>query len=253
MFLLAGFDAYKASWLAGLINTMGIFGTAAASLVIDRLGRIKSLLISFGIQGVSLFVVGALIKTSQDSKEENAAKGAALGTAAAAFAFVYLWFFTMFNIIPSWIYGSEIWPQEVRAKGYSMTVLGWAVGCGVTGFVIPVMLSNLGYGTFLFFGAMNALAAPLIYLFYPETANKSLEEINLLFTSSSPLVSKNMAAYYARQNAANGNVAVAAKKLFDEVNSLEQERLAHKDGGESEKPLPSSTTEENVTTHNSPT
>ena len=233
--MLAGFDSYKSSWLAGLINSMGILGTASASLVIDRLGRIKSLLISFAIQGVSLVLVGALIKTSQDKKENNAAEAAALGTAAAAFAFVFLWFFTMFNIVPCWIYGSEIWPQEVRAKGYSMTVLGWAIGCGVTGFVIPVMLSSLGYGTFLFFGAMNAVSAPAIYLFYPEVANKSLEEINLLFTSSSPLVSKNIAAYYARLDAVNGNVAVAAKELFDEVNGMHQDMSTHEAENISEK------------------
>ena len=113
-----------------------------------------------------------------------------------------------------------------------MTVLGWAIGCGVTGFVIPIMLSNLGYGTFLFFGAMNALSAPIIYFFYPEVANKTLEEVNLLFTSDSLLVSKNMAAYYARLDAANGNVAVAARRLFDEVDNLEQEKDGH--GGESE-------------------
>ena len=232
MFALAGFDSYKSSWLAGLINTLGIFGTAAASLVIDRLGRRKSLLISFVIQGVSLFLVGAFIKTAQDARENNPAKANALGTAAASFAFVFLWFFTMFNIVPCWIYGTEIWPQEVRAKGYSMTVMGWAIGCGVTGFIIPIMLSNLGYGTFLFFGAMNAISAPIIYFFYPEVAGKTLEEVNLLFTSESPLVSKNMAAYRARLDAANGNVAVAARRLFDEVNELEQRKYGH--GGESE-------------------
>jgi hypothetical protein len=30
LFALAGFDAYKSSWLAGLVNTFGVFGTAAA-------------------------------------------------------------------------------------------------------------------------------------------------------------------------------------------------------------------------------
>ena len=145
---------------------------------------------------------------------------AMLGTAAAAFAFVFLWFFTMFNIIPCWIYGSEIWPQDVRAKGYSMTVLGWAIGCGVTGFIIPIMLDRLGYGTFLFFGAMNVVSTPIIYFFYPETASRSLEEVNLLFTSDSLLVSKNMAAYHARVNAAGGSIPLAVKTLLEEANSI---------------------------------
>ena len=203
--------------------------------MIDRLGRRKSLLISFVLQGISLFLVGALIKTSVDYKETDPAKATTLGTAAGAFAFVFLWFFTMFNIVPCWLYGSEIWPQEVRAKGYSMTVLGWAIGCGVTGFVIPIMLARLGYGTFLFFGAMNALSAPIIYLFYPEPANKSLEEVNLLFTSDSLFVSNNMSAYHARLDAANGDVAVAARRLFDEVDGLERSKNEHEEENNSDK------------------
>lgn len=220
LFALAGFDSYKAGWLAGLINTFGIFGTAAAALVIDRIGRRKSLLVSFVTQGISLFLVAAFIKTSQDRLVSDPEMAAVLGTAAAAFAFVFLWFFTMFNIIPCWIYGSEIWPQDVRAKGYSMTVLGWAIGCGVTGFIIPIMLDRLGYGTFLFFGAMNVVSTPIIYFFYPETANRSLEEVNLLFTSDSLLVSKNMAAYHARVNAAGGSIPLAVKTLLQEANSI---------------------------------
>lgn len=96
--------------------------------------------------------------------------------------------------------------------------MGWAIGCGVTGFVIPIMLSRLGYGTFLFFGAMNVVVAPIIYFFYPEVANKSLEEVNLLFTSDSLLVSKNMEAYHVRLQEAGGDVALAAKRLFAEVD-----------------------------------
>lgn len=195
------------------------------------------MLISFGIQAVSLFLIGGLIKASQTYQDTNPAKASALGTAAASFAFVFLWLFTMFNIVPCWIYGSEIWPQEVRTKGYSMTVLGWAIGCGVTGFIIPIMLARIGYGTFLFFGAMNAVSAPIIYFFYPEVANKSLEEVNLLFTSDSLLVSKNMAAYHARLASANGNIAVAARRLFDEVNAEEMAGETLEEMGESDKPV----------------
>ena len=131
LFELAGFDSYKSAWMGGLVNTFGIFGTAAAALVIDRIGRRKSLLISFLTQGVALFLVAALIKTSVDRTDSNPALSQSLGTGAAAFVFVFLWFFTMFNIVPCWLYGTEIWPQEVRAKGYSFTVLGWAIGCGM--------------------------------------------------------------------------------------------------------------------------
>ena len=212
LFRLAGFSPYKSLWLSGLVNTFGMPGTAAAALVIDRMGRVRSLLVSFITQGISLFLVGALIKESQDNINSNPELSKSLGTAAASFVFVFLWyvqliptlilgthrschdyrFFTMFNIIPCWLYGTEIWPQEIRARGYGFTMFGWATGCGMTTFVIPIMLAHLGYKTYLFFGAMNILGMPIIYFFYPETAKRSLEEVDLLFTSDSLLVRKNM-------------------------------------------------------------
>lgn len=218
LFALAGFDAYKASWMSGLLNTFGVIGTVAAAPVIDRLGRRMCLQISFVIQGLSLFLVAALIKTSQDRIESDPSQSQVLGTAASAFTFTFVFFFTMFNIVPCWIYGTEIWPQEVRAKGYSFTILGWALGCGVTTFVIPIMLDSIGWWSFIFFGGMNVLVMPIIHFFYPETAGRSLEEVDLLFTSDSPLVSRNMAEYDRRLAEAGGNIAVAARKLLDEVD-----------------------------------
>lgn len=91
LFSLAGFDWYKSLWLAGLVNSLGMPATAAAALVIDRMGRIKSLLVSFVIQGVSLFFVAALIKTSEDRAATDPYLSANLGTGAASFVFVYLW------------------------------------------------------------------------------------------------------------------------------------------------------------------
>lgn len=91
LFSLAGFDAYKSLWLAGLVNSLGVPATAAAALVIDRMGRVKSLLVSFIIQGISLFLVAALIKTSEDRAVTDPDQSAKLGTGAASFVFVYLW------------------------------------------------------------------------------------------------------------------------------------------------------------------
>lgn len=65
---------------------------------------------------------------------------------------------------------------------------------------------------------MNIIALPLIHFFYVETAGRSLEEINLLFTSDSPFVSANMAEYERRIAEAGGNIAVASRRLLDEVN-----------------------------------
>jgi hypothetical protein len=146
----------------------------------------------------------------------------------------------MFNIVPCWIYGTEIWPQEIRAKGYSFTIFGWACGCGMTQFVIPILLNNLGYGTYIFFGAMNIVAMPIVWFFFPEVAKRSLEEVNLLFTSDSLLVSKNMEEFDRRLAEAGGDVAVASRTLLDEVGGYVRqshscEKGLEEHGGQQEK------------------
>lgn len=47
--------------------------------------------------------------------------------------------------------------------------------------ITPVMIEHIGWGTYLFFAAWNAVFIPIIWFFYPETAGRSLEEIDLIF------------------------------------------------------------------------
>jgi hypothetical protein len=47
--------------------------------------------------------------------------------------------------------------------------------------VTPIMIDKITWGTYVFFAAMNACFIPIIWLFYPETKKRSLEEIDLIF------------------------------------------------------------------------
>lgn len=47
--------------------------------------------------------------------------------------------------------------------------------------ITPVLINSIGWGTYLFFGVLNAIFIPIIYFFYPETSGRSLEEIDLIF------------------------------------------------------------------------
>jgi MFS family permease len=138
--------------------------------------------------------------------------------ASAAMVFVFLWCFTMFNIVPSWIYATEIWPQEIRAKGYAFTVFGWAVGCGANTFIIPILLDRLGWTTFLLFGCCNVVSMPLVWFLFPEVAGKPLEAVTLLFSADSVLVRDNVREYERMMDQAGGDVAVATRRLLDSVD-----------------------------------
>jgi hypothetical protein len=47
--------------------------------------------------------------------------------------------------------------------------------------ITPIMIDHIGWGTYLFFAVVNACFLPFIYIFYPETKQRSLEEIDLIF------------------------------------------------------------------------
>ena len=47
--------------------------------------------------------------------------------------------------------------------------------------ITPIMITNIHWGTYLFFAVVNACFIPVIYFTYPETARRSLEEIDIIF------------------------------------------------------------------------
>ena len=47
--------------------------------------------------------------------------------------------------------------------------------------ITPVMISKIGWATYLVFAVINACFFPFIYFFYPETRRRSLEEIDIIF------------------------------------------------------------------------
>lgn len=56
----------------------------------------------------------------------------------------------------------------------------------MTVLVNPVMFAKLENRTYFLFAGLNLLWIPVVYLFYPETAGRSLESIGALFSTNSP-------------------------------------------------------------------
>jgi hypothetical protein len=50
--------------------------------------------------------------------------------------------------------------------------------------ITPTLLNNLAWKGYLIFMALNFAFVPLVYFYYPETSNLTLEEIDWLFLES---------------------------------------------------------------------
>ncbi|KAL5498386.1 hypothetical protein ACEPAH_2528 [Sanghuangporus vaninii] len=184
MFAQAGYGARKSEWLSGLNTITYCLSTFVAIATIDRFGRRWGLWVGAVLQGVAMFLAGAFAKLTIENQEMKAQYGAA----GAFFIFLYTATFGATWLTIPWVYPTETFPLEVRAKGMAWGVVGWSIGNGWLTLLNPVMFSRIAENTLYVFGAVNFLSIPLVWAFYPETANRTLEEVDLLFASSSPFV-----------------------------------------------------------------
>jgi hypothetical protein len=81
----------------------------------------------------------------------------------------------------SWTYPAEIFPMRVRAKAIALsTASNWLFNFGLA-WAVPPSLSTIAYKTYFMFGAFNLAAFIHIFFMFPETAGRTLEEVEAIF------------------------------------------------------------------------
>ena len=104
-----------------------------------------------------------------------------LGSAAVVFFFLFNFFFGASWQGVSWLYPTEINSTKHRIVGMSCGVaVNWLINFGVV-FVTPTGIARLGWHFYTIWTVLNGLMVPILYLFYPETAGRSLEDIDGMF------------------------------------------------------------------------
>jgi hypothetical protein len=91
---------------------------------------------------------------------------------------IYIAFFAFSQGAVIWVFISEIFPNEVRAKGQTLgSFTHWAMAALIA-FFFPMLAERVGGGhTFAFFSLMMVLQLVFVWKFMPETKGKSLEQI----------------------------------------------------------------------------
>ncbi|KAE8154634.1 general substrate transporter [Aspergillus avenaceus] len=160
------------SMILGGVN-MIVYSIFACSswYLIQTVGRRKLFLWgSFGQSASMVITFACLIPGDPES-----AKGAAAGL----FTFIATFGATWLPL--PWLYPAEISPLKTRAKANAIsTCTNWLFNFLIV-MVTPIMVRDIKWGTYLFFAVVNACFIPIIYIFYPETSGRSLEEIDLIF------------------------------------------------------------------------
>ncbi|CAH0033263.1 unnamed protein product [Clonostachys rhizophaga] len=101
---------------------------------------------------------------------------------AIAMLFIYEFRYTVGLLILPYVFGSELWPNQIRSFG---TVLGssfyWIFVYAVK-YSMPVMLTNFhNWGGFIFFAGWVFIIFVYVFFMVPEVAGMTVEEIEGVF------------------------------------------------------------------------
>ncbi|KFY46148.1 hypothetical protein V494_00583 [Pseudogymnoascus sp. VKM F-4513 (FW-928)] len=174
-----GMTPQLAQILGGCINMMFMFGSILPTFFLDRMGRRKTMFWGCAGLGLSMMMISILLSFQGTSLAIPTA------SASVAFFFTYMFIFgASVNCVP-WVYVPEILPLHARAQGTAIgTSSNWLWNFTIV-MITPVIINRLQWKAYLIFMATNFAFIPLFYFFYPETSNKSLEDIDFLFVGGS--------------------------------------------------------------------
>ncbi len=157
---------------SSLLSTAGIgfinfLFTLLAINFIDKIGRRTLMLIG----SIGLIVTLGLVSRTFYTEDFS-------GFGITVYLMIYIAFFAFSQGAVIWVFISEIFPNNIRAKGQTLgSFTHWMMAAIIT-FLFPILAEKLGGGsTFLFFSIMMVLQLLFVVKIMPETKGKSLEQI----------------------------------------------------------------------------
>ncbi|KAL7420894.1 sugar transporter-like protein [Cryptotrichosporon argae] len=166
-----GLDTQLSLILGGVLSTVYAIFALSAFLLVEKVGRRKLFLIGTVGQGVAMFITWACLLPGTPGP----AKGAAFGL------YLFIAFFGATWLELPWLYPAELNSMAVRTQANAVsTMTNWLSNFLVVQ-VLPTMTASIGAWTFFLFAMANVIFLPFIYFFYPETAGRTLEELDVVF------------------------------------------------------------------------
>jgi MFS family permease len=185
IFTIAGISADERLWVSGLNNITYMFATLICVFTLDRIGRRWTLWWGAAGQAACMFAAGGLARATINAADSGASNRDAVGGAATFFVFLYTAIFGATWLTVPWLYQAEIFPLQVRAKGNAWGVAGWSIGNGWCVLLLPTIFDRLNEKTLYIFGGANILAIVVVWALYPESNQRTLEEMDLVFACDS--------------------------------------------------------------------
>ncbi|KAI5857426.1 putative sugar transporter [Durotheca rogersii] len=173
-----GFNQEMSRLIAAINGTIYFVSAFGSLVIIDRFGRRKMMLSGTTAMGACHLIASLCLRQG----EIDASQRKMMGNVATAMFIVYHVFFGTCWASTPWVYSAEINSLGWRTRGAAAaTAMNWMGGFAVTQFT-KVGIDNLQWAFFLIvFAVMSFFFFPVVLLFYPETSNRTLEDMDHMF------------------------------------------------------------------------
>src|SRR4029078_721803 len=153
---------------------------------IDRLGRRPLLLAGLAGMGISLAVVGAAFFAIGATPPGAGTTTARVVTLVVLVVFIVSFAFSLGPVV--WTVINEIFPGSVRGRAVAVaTAVNWGAAFLVSEFFLSLVNAIGESWTFWLFAFFCMAGGIWIYRQVPETKGRSLEQIQALWDTSSPV------------------------------------------------------------------
>ncbi|KAK0119977.1 hypothetical protein ONS95_011401 [Cadophora gregata] len=167
--------------LNGIYPVLCWLGAIFGARMTDRIGRRPLLIWSILFSSVCFAIITGTTKLAVDKENKMASN--------AAITFVYL-----FGIVFSFgwtplqsMYIAETLPTETRAKGTAVGNLGSSIASTIIQYSSGPAFKEISYYFYLVFVVWDLIEALVIYLYFVETKDRTLEELEEVFSDPHPV------------------------------------------------------------------
>ncbi|QPG76554.1 hypothetical protein FOA43_003944 [Brettanomyces nanus] len=168
--------------LNGINSILGYVFATAGSLVVDRIGRRPMMLYSTSGFVLCFAVIAGTMAAYMNNNNLQA------GRAGIAFIYIFNNVFFSFGYTPLQpLYPAEVLSSEMRARGMALFQLTQGVSSFVNTFSAPTAMANITYWYYVFYVFWDLIELVIIYFYFVETKQLTLEEIEALFKDPKPV------------------------------------------------------------------
>jgi sugar porter (SP) family MFS transporter len=173
-----GYNGVQARIFSASLQIWQVLAAFFSILVIERFGRRNIMMHAAALMAIAQFCLGGL---------SSNLKNPACGKAIIAFYFLALYAFPVGLLQIPFMYSAEIAPLEVRSQITAVSSASNWIFNFVVAEASPTAFRTIGYKYYFVYGSISTALLISLYLVFPETKGRTLEEIDDIFVQSETL------------------------------------------------------------------